>query len=520
MAGQVLREYQERGLAQILAAYREARSVLAVAPTGSGKTTVFSTLAAQVPTSVLILVHREELAKQARNRLREFGVPVGLIMSGYDPNPLARVQIASVQTLVRRPVPRAGLVIADEAHLSTAATWQKILAQYPRAKILGVTATPWRLSGKPLAGAYDRCVVVAHPAELRAQGHLCPYVGFSYQHPDLSQVDKVGDDYNQKQTGALMSAIVPNIVEQWLAHASNLSTVVFAATVEHSLALTEKFRDAGVTAEHLDGSTPKLQREAILARVERGETRVLCNVGVAVEGLDIPRLKCCVLARPTMSLSRAIQMMGRVRRPWQGVTARIHDHAFIIAAHGLPDADRDYLMPGKPEAPPALRTCKQCLAMYEAVTLRPDGSHARVTECPSCGAAPEVAPRGERQEMAEVEDAVAFEFSSDAEPAEPQPEERVVELKWTAPRTITGRYLRNFFIGTDYGPRTIYEIAEVTKTGRVTGKKWHAPGTMQLDRAMGRVPVGALARIAYTGERIIGERSIKEFRVAVDDGNP
>lgn len=507
MSGQVLRDYQQRGLTQILAAYREgARSVLAVAPTGSGKTTLFATLAAQISAPVVILVHRRELAKQASNRLREFGVPYGFVMAGEPANPMARVQVASVQTLVRRMAPRAGLVIADEAHLSTADTWRKVIEQYPSAKILGVTATPWRLSGKPLAGQYDRCVVVAHPAELRAQGHLCPYVGFSYQHPDLSGVDKVGDDYNQKQTGALMSAIVPNIVEQWLAHASNLSTVVFAATVEHSRALVEKFRAAGVAAEHLDGSTPSLQRDAILARVERGVTQVLCNVGVAVEGLDIPRLKCCVLARPTMSLARAIQMMGRVRRPWNGTTARIHDHAFIIASHGLPDAERDYTLTAKPEAPPALRTCKTCRAMYESASV-----------CPSCGAehVPEI--RGEREGIQEIDDAQIVEFSSDTAPA-PSPVQRFVHVKWTEPRTLQGRYLRNIFASTQYGPRTIYEIAELNKAGLPTGKVWFAPGTYQLDKAMGKVPEGATVRVSYTGERIVGDRTVKEFKVAVDDG--
>jgi hypothetical protein len=101
-------------------------------------------------------------------------------------------------------------------------------------------------------------------------------------------------------------------------------------TVEHSKALSAEFRAAGVMAEHLDGSTPLHVRAAILRRVDQGHTRVLCNVGVAIEGLDIPRLKCCVLARPTKSLARYLQMTGRVRRPWQGVKARIHDHAFVI----------------------------------------------------------------------------------------------------------------------------------------------------------------------------------------------
>ncbi len=314
----------------------------------------------------MIVVHRRELATQAAKRLREFGVDFGFIMAGESAKPYARVQIASVQTLVRRKVPRAAVVVCDEAHLSTANTWAKVLEQYPKAKILGFTATPWRLSGKPLVGAYDACVVMSTPRELREQGHLCDYVGFSYKTPDLSAVATVAGEYNERQSEEAMRepTIVANIVQQWLAHASTLSTVVFAVTVEHSQTLCAEFRAAGVSAEHLDGSTAKLRRDAILARVESGATRVLCNVGVAVEGLDIPRLKCVVLARPTKSLSRMLQMCGRGRRPWGGLVCRIHDHAFNIKLHGLPDAERDYALDSKPADPPSLTQCEQCMALY------------------------------------------------------------------------------------------------------------------------------------------------------------
>ncbi len=403
MAPQTLRPFQSAGVKRIMAAYAAgARVQLGVSPTGSGKTSLFTWLIAQMKTPCLILVHRRELATQASNRLREFGVPFGLIMAGERPNPTARVQIASVQTLVRREVPPARFVVCDEAHLSTAKTWTSILEQYPNSLILGMTATPWRLSGKPLVGAYDACTVIATPRELREQGFLSPYVGFSYLTPDLNDVATIGGEYNEQQSAKAMvaPAIVANIVEQWLAHARELSTVVFAVTVEHSQTLCAEFKAAGVSAEHIDGGTPKLQRDAILARVASGATQVLCNVGIAVEGLDIPRLKCCVLARPTKSLARAIQMMGRVRRPWNGVTARIHDHAFTIKLHGLPDADRDYTLSSKPVDPPSLTQCEKCFATYEG------------SKCPSCGVENEPAPKKERI-LATVDDAEQFTFSSE-----------------------------------------------------------------------------------------------------------
>jgi len=511
MPAQVLRDYQRRGLAAVMDAYRAgARSVLAVSPTGSGKTTLFGTLAAQLDAAgqrVVILVHRRELAAQACNRLREFGVKYGLILAGEQPVPYARVQVASVQTLARRTAPPASLVICDEAHLSTAATWANILSQYPNARILGVTATPWRLSGKPLAGTYDACVVVATPAELRQQGHLCDYVGFSYLTPDLSGVKTTAGEYNEAEAAKVMSEsrIVDNVVEEWGKHARELSTVVFAVTTEHSRQLTAKFRAAGVAAEHLDGTTPLEQRKAILRRVELGQTRVLCNVGVAVEGLDIPRLKCCVLARPTKSLARAIQMMGRVRRPWQGVTAKIHDHAFTIRAHGLPDADRNYSLDAKPEKPPSLTTCSECLALYSGL------------RCPACDHenAPEVTERAGPQMVAES-DVERVEFSSEggAPVLEPKRPEKPTRVAWTKPgRVVEGVYLERREEDRGSYKQRVHLLRDAKRD-------YELPGAARLDALLAKVPFGTLTRVTFTGWSQTDRSTRRAFTVEADDGQP
>ncbi len=514
MPAQDLRDYQQDGIERILAEFRAGRRrVLATAPTGSGKTTIFSWLSAQAKTPVVILVHRRELATQAADRLREFGVPHGFIMAGMPRNPAARVQVASVQTLVRRQAPKAGLVICDEAHLSTAKTWTSILENYPNAKILGVTATPWRLAGKPLVGEWDSGVIVAKPAQLREQGHLCGYNGFSYKTPDLSGVKTTGGDYNEKQSGEAMREpqIVANIVEQWLAHASTLSTVVFAVTVEHSLALTAEFKAAGVRAEHLDGKTSHEARKAILKRVSDGVTQVLCNVGVAVEGLDIPRLKCCVLARPTKSLARAIQMMGRVRRPWGGLTARIHDHAFNIKLHGLPDADRDYTLSSKPVELPSLTQCETCMALYSGPT------------CTACGLQNEPKPQGERV-LTTVADGEQVTFSSEQEAAaaewaaqDPGPILQPVRVDWSdrqIGKMIEGIFERTWEIETSYGKSRQYYLRGEN------GKRDHTfAGTKQLDRKMKDLRSGDRAQVTYKGRRE-GTTGLKEFSVAVDRAEP
>lgn len=517
MPPQVLRDYQQRGISEILASYCDgARSTLAVAPTGSGKTTVFSSMLAELAARRergAILVHRRELASQACTRLREFGVRHGLIMAGVQPDPTALVQVASVDTLniriknnatLQRWATSVRFVVADEAHLSTAPKWRAVLEHFTGALVLGVTATPWRLSGKPLAGQYDRCVVIATPRELREQGHLCGYQGFSYLTPDLSDVHTVAGEYNERESAEAMSesAIVDNVVEEWGKHARDLSTVVFAVTVEHSRQLAAAFTAAGVKAEHLDGQTPHDERKRILWRVERGLTRVLCNVGVAVEGLDIPRLKCCVLARPTKSLARAIQMMGRVRRPWEGVTARIHDHAFVIGTHGLPDDERDYTLTAKLEKPPSLSTCEECRALYSG------------TRCTACNAEPtaSVTERVLNTVSADGLERREFDSGTVTAPAPALRNPNPVKIDWATVKV--GRLFEGVYLGaseeeTSFGSRKRHLL-------RGDERDYSLPGTARLDALLARVHEGARTRLEYLG-REGREKAPHQFKAEVDN---
>lgn len=511
MPAQTLRPYQQEGLANVLDAFRGgARSVLLVLATGGGKTSLFSFLIAQLHAKqkrALLAVHRRELAAQACNRLREFAVPHGLIMAGEAAQPWHGVQVASVDTLIRRDVPFADLLVCDEAHLSTAMKWERVrtavLERNPNARILGVTATPWRLSGKPLAGAYDASVVVATPAQLREQGYLCDYVGFSYRTPDLSAVRTTAGEYNERESAAAMgqSAIVDNIVEEWGKHARELSTVVFAVTVEHSRQLTASFRAAGVAAEHLDGATPLEMRKAILRRVELGQTRVLCNVGVAVEGLDIPRLKCCVLARPTKSVSRYLQMVGRVRRPWGGVTARVHDHSFCIRAHDLPDAERNYSLSAKPEAPPSLSVCKECFAYFKG------------NVCRACNAVKPVEREAGGPELVQGSEVEQYEIHSGMATArEPERPAQPTRVIWSTPRTIIGAYVERGEADMGHGMKPVYRL-------RGAQRDYELPHAAALTRAMKRVPLGApWVAVTYDGKNAHGAHN---FRVGFDsEGEP
>jgi len=188
-------------------------------------------------------------------------------------------------------------------------------------------------------------------------------------------------DYDQQ---ALADAVdnkklVGNLVEHWMRHAKAMRTVAFAVSVAHSQHIAEQFQQAGVSAEHLDGSTPTQKRDAALARFEKGQTTVLTNCALFGEGLDMPSIKCAILARPTRSTGLYLQQVGRIMRPYNGQQAIILDHGGCVLEHGLPQDDRVFSLKGKKKKPQEkssapVRTCPGCFAVLPLST--------RV--CPEC----------------------------------------------------------------------------------------------------------------------------------------
>ena len=379
---QILRPYQQRGLDAVRRELAQGRKrILIVAPPGAGKTTIAAHIiegAAAKGRRVLFLAHRRELISQCVARLREHDITPGVIQAGFPADPDRPVQVASVQTLARREIPRADILIVDECHHARAKTYQRAVNASPF--VLGLTATPWRTDGKGLGDLFESLVVVARPSRLVAEGYLCPIAGFAYDLPDLSGVKRVGGDYDESGAANAMSYIGGNIVQRWLDFRPG-RTVLFACTVEHSQRMTALFRAAGVRAEHLDGSTPGAERASILGRLADGTTELVSNVGVLTEGWDLPELRCVILARPTQSQGLYLQMAGRGLRPAAGKTvARIHDHAGCAIRHGPVDLDRDYSLDASTkrdgDAAPRTSTCPACYAIFSP--------GPRV--CPACGA--------------------------------------------------------------------------------------------------------------------------------------
>jgi DNA repair protein RadD len=393
---QTLRPYQRESLdrARELLASPSRPRVLYVLATGGGKTSVAGDLVRSEVAAggrVLFIVHRKELADQAFTRFGQFGQRAGVLMGDDErTDRSAPVQVASIQTLVRRAQldPPPTLVVVDEAHHATAGSYLKVLAAYPNARVLGLTATPWRTDGTGLGDLFQDLVLAATPKQLIEAGFLSRYTGYCYDTPDLKRVHKRGGDFVEGELADVMAekTLLGNTVSQYLEHAAGKRAICFAVNVKHSQALAERFREQGVPAEHLDGGTARDEREAILERLARGVTLVVCNVGVLTEGFDCPTVEVVILARPTASLGLHLQMIGRALRPAEGkAIARIHDHAGNIFRHGKPDAEHDYTLSPTPkkkkrEAGDAddsdgLKSCPACFAIIAA----------SCAECPDCG---------------------------------------------------------------------------------------------------------------------------------------
>jgi superfamily II DNA or RNA helicase len=364
----------------------------------SGKSCLFAHLAnraAHRGEGVLVVAHRRELINQAYERVVQHGVPetnVGVLMaSDTRRRPVAPVQVASIDTLRHRPKPPAELVVIDEAHRCLAPSYLTLRELYPNALHVGFTATPYRADLRGLGEFYDDLVVVATVKKLIAEGYLVDPRVFtvpSDQLPNLSGVRVRGGDYDERQLADAVDQqrLVGNIVDHWQKHAAGVRTIAFAVSVQHSQHIAERFREQGIPAEHLDGTTPAPERDAILSRLRSGETLVVSNVGVLCEGTDIPAVKCAVLARPTKSTGLYLQQAGRILRPWNGERAIILDHAGCAREHGLPQDDREFSLEAAPKrkrregATVPLRTCT-CLAILPPATK----------VCPECGSVFEVA---------------------------------------------------------------------------------------------------------------------------------
>jgi len=394
-----LRNYQLDAISNLRKSIQKGnRKIILHAPTGAGKTVIATklvSLAREKGNKILFLANRRELISQAKDTMSMFGIQAGIIMAGEEPDFNSPIQIASMQTYVRRMdlddlslnpwFHDADLIIVDEAHGSVSPSYRKILDSYSGTTVsIGLTATPCRGDGRGLGEYYDDIVATTDIGELMTEGYLVHVRYFVPSTPDLEKIKTIAGDYDKKELGKRMDQkkLVGNIVENWLKIAPNRQTIIFAVNIKHSLHIVDSFTNIGIKAEHVDAKTPTDERSAILKRLREGDTQIVSNVGILTEGFDFPAASCIVLARPTKSLGLYLQMAGRGLRTFERKKDMVLiDHGGCVENHGLLEWGREWSVNGKEKAWKDKKkdgknkrqsVCRVCTQVFSGLSKCPD----------------------------------------------------------------------------------------------------------------------------------------------------
>jgi DNA repair protein RadD len=371
-----LRPYQQQLITDIRLQYQLGRkAVLAVLPTGGGKTVCFSYIAEQAAKKgnrVLVLVHRQELLDQAS---RAMPVPHGIIAANRAMDLSHSVQVASVQTVARRlhllPRDFFQLLVVDEAHHTTAGTWAKVIEHFHAAKLLGVTATPIRGDGRGLGEHYQSMVQGPTAAVLTEQGYLAPARVLAPPGFDSAGLRKRMGDFDTKQAEQRVGTIMGDCLTHYRKHLPGQTAIAFCCSVAHAEAVARLFQSAGIAAASIDGTMDTATRRELLQRLGSGDLKVLTSCALIGEGVDVPSVGGCILLRPTASVALHLQMIGRCLRPQPGKRAVVLDHVGNTLRLGHHLEERDWTLDGLKkrdrDAAPIVKVCPQCFATSPSI---------------------------------------------------------------------------------------------------------------------------------------------------------
>ena len=390
-----LRPYQNQLANDIRAAFGSgANRPLAVSPTGSGKTVLFSYITSQVlkrGSRVIIVAHRREILDQISATLKRVGVPHGFIQAGKSTSNQPAM-VASIQTLARRldTIPAPDLVIIDEAHHAVSKSYVQMFAAWPTAKFIGVTATPERLDGKGLGAMFDRMVMGPSVQWLIDNGFLAQPVYYAPREVvDLSQVHTVAGDFDRSEAEEIVDTprITGDAVTHYVRFCNRQRAVAFCISVAHAQHVADTFNSCGIPSASIDGTLDPEVRKQRVEDLTAGKILVLTSCELISEGFDLPAVNAAILLRPTQSLSMHLQQVGRALRPYPGKTnAIILDHVGNCLRHGLAEQERDWDLGGrekrlKKSSLVETKQCSKCFAIFAG------------TVCPQCGSQREIATR-------------------------------------------------------------------------------------------------------------------------------
>ena len=356
----MLRDYQIEICEKVNEAFKAHRSVMMQMPTGTGKTVVLASLVKlylnrDADCAVLIVAHRIELIEQTGAFLGHFGIDYGVIAGGKRPAKFKRVMVASVQTLSKNlDIDLApSLVVIDEAHHALAKTYQMLWTAWPEAKILGLTATPYRMSGDGFTDLFEVLVDSWSVKQFIADGWLSPYDYYSIR-PDSEEQQEIDSlkkrgadgDFQMKELREKLDVrpSIERLFESFERFAFDKKGIIYAIDIAHAEHIAEYYRLQGVNAVTISSKTPAKERaEVIRTFKDENRIQILVSVDLFSEGFDCPDVEFIQMARPTLSLAKYLQMVGRGLRPCKGKQCcMIIDNVGLYRTFGLPSVDRDW----------------------------------------------------------------------------------------------------------------------------------------------------------------------------------
>lgn len=364
-----LRNYQQEAKEKIFDHWDYANGLLYQMPTGTGKTRLFTSIIRDLsvagrlnnkPYHILIIAHRTELIEQTSESLTRYRVPHGIIAGAF-PNKrdsTQYVQVASIQTITHPSNLKTAVafnpsfIIIDEAHHALAQSYVTLWNLFPDAKKLGVTATPWRMDGRGFTHLFEKFIPSMSINEFIREGWLASYEYYSISMDNtiIRSIDNIKEfgydgDYQVEALERIMSSreIRSQLLDSYLSLAKGKKGIIYSVSQFHSKLICENYRDAGVKIAEINGSTPLRTRKALVEDFKNNLIDVIVNVDIFSEGFDCPSIEFVQLARPTRSLVKYLQQIGRGLRLNGDKRCVIIDNVGLYANFGLPNADRDWL---------------------------------------------------------------------------------------------------------------------------------------------------------------------------------
>ena len=343
-------DYQEDMKERIEKALRLHRSVMAQMPTGTGKTylltaAIDSFVEDNPNTKVWIVAHRRELVSQIEETIKKFYS----YSSSKNKSLLVSVKAMSIQWLSRHYneiEEEPGMIVIDEAHHALAKTYKEMWEMFPKAKFLGLTATPCRLNGKGFIDLFDVLVQSWNIPEFICKGRLATYDFVSIKSDGVTQrlidsLQKRGadGDYQNKEMDMLLNKrpSIERLYQSFEEYGKDRKGIVYAINISHAKKIMELYQEHGIKAVAIDSKTPTAERQADIEAFKKGDIQVLVNVDIFSEGFDCPDVEFVQLAHPTLSLAKYLQMVGRGLRVAKGKkNCVIIDNVGLYRVFGLP----------------------------------------------------------------------------------------------------------------------------------------------------------------------------------------